>query len=72
MIKISVTTEKQGDILKTKCKGDVAGERYILAHEVTAILKELHKIDDGQMLVVAFGDMLEDLTKDTLEGHEHD
>lgn len=64
MIKIDVTSEKHGDDLTIKNTGTIAGERGVVVQEMVAVLKEFHNVDDGTTLVIAFGEMLEEIKDD--------
>lgn len=61
MIKLDVTTERHGDNLTTKNAGKIGGDPNIVIAEMKYILKEFYSIDDGEMLSIAMGLMLEEL-----------
>lgn len=68
MIKIDIITEKHGDKLKIKNRGQIAGEREIVVQEMTEVLNEFHALDDGALLVRAFDEFMGGIFNDESEG----
>ena len=64
MFKLDVSTKRRGDVLTIKKAGRIGGDPKIVIVEMEYVLKEFYVIDDGEMLSIAMGLMLEGLDDD--------